>query len=551
MWPTLRQPIVTASQLAEAGRMSKNSQGRSSLRVLFVSSEVYPLAKSGGLADVSAALPMALAELGAEMQLLLPGYPAALEVATNRSVELEIADFMDSGVTRLIAARTPDTGLPIWLVDCPALFERSGGLYQDGSGADWPDNAKRFAVLSSAAAWLALGKWVPDWRADVVHANDWHAGLVAPLIANASGKKPGTIFTMHNLAYQGLFPASVFRELGLPPETFDPDGLEFYGKVCFLKAGMRYSDQLTTVSPTYAREILTPEFGYGLEGLLQVRSRDLSGILNGVDYRIWNPSKDPHLANNYDAQDLAAKRHCKTALQRELHLEPVPDVPLVIYISRMTDQKMADSVLEALPAILDRGLQFALLGDGDPSIEERVQNAGRCYAGQVSARIGYQESLAHQFLGGADILLHPARFEPCGLTQLYAMRYGTLPIVRRVGGLADTIVGANEDTMRDGTATGFTFEEATSRDMVSALDRALSIYRQPVVWRKMQRRAMSRDFGWKCSAQRYLELYRRVAPEVEQGRVRGGIHDAGPARRDRKKRPSFLGARRSAGGQGP
>jgi starch synthase len=482
------------------------------LRVLFVSSEVYPLAKSGGLADVSAALPIALTELGADMQLLLPGYPAALEAAADKSVELEIADFMNSGVMRLIAARTPDSGLPVWLVDCPVLFKRSGGLYQDGHGADWPDNAKRFAVLSHAAARLALGEWAPDWRPDVVHCNDWHAGLVAPLVASAPGKKPRTVFTIHNLAYQGLFPASVFPELGLPPGMFDQDGLEFYGKVCFLKAGIQYSHQLTTVSPTYAREILTPEFGCGLEGLLQARSGDLIGILNGVDYRIWNPSNDPHLADTYGAQDIAGKRHCKTALQRDLGLEPVPDVPLMIYMSRMTDQKMADSVLEALPAILDRGVQFALLGDGDPSIEERIQIAGRCHTGQVSMHIGYQEPLAHRFLAGADILLHPARFEPCGLTQLYAMRYGTLPIVRRTGGLADTIVGANEETMRDGPATGFTFEKATARDMVSALDQALSIYRQPVLWRKMQRRAMSQDFGWKRSAQRYLELYQRVAP---------------------------------------
>jgi starch synthase len=484
------------------------------LHVLFISSEVYPLAKSGGLADVSAALPMAPTELGADMELLLPGYPAALEAAANKSVGVEIADFMDSGMTRLIAARTPDTGLRVWLVDCPALFKRSGGLYQDGRGADWPDNAKRFAVLCHDAARLALGEWAPDWRADVVHANDWHAGLVAPLIARAPGKKPGTIFTMHNLAYQGLFPASVLPELDLPPGTFDPDGPEFYGKVCFLKAGIRYSDQLTTVSPTYAREILTPEYGCGLEGLLHRRSRDLLGILNGVDYRIWNPSNDRYLADNYGAQDIAGKRHCKTALQRELHLEPVPDVPLVIYMSRMTDQKMADSVLEALPAILDRGVQLALLGDGDPSIEERIQNAGRCHIGQVSTHIGYQEPVAHRFQAGADILLHPSRFELFGLTQLYAMRYGTLPIVRRIGGLADTIVDTNEEMLRDGTATGFTFEKATARDMISALDRALSIYRQPVVWRKMQRRVMSQDFGWEHSAQRHLELYQRVAPEA-------------------------------------
>jgi starch synthase len=361
---------------------------------------------------------------------------------------------------------------------------------------------------------LALGAWVPAWQADVVHANDWHAGLVAPLISTAPGRKPGTIFTMHNLAYQGLFPASVFHELGLPSAMFNPDALEFYGQVSFLKAGVRYSDQLTTVSPTYAQEILTAEFGCGLEGLLRARRRDLSGILNGVDYRIWSPANDPHLAENYGAQDIAGKRHCKAALQRELQLEAAPDTALVIYISRMSDQKMTDTVLEALPAILDRGVQFALLGDGDPWLEQRFEDVGRRYPGQVAVRIGYEEPLAHRFQAGADILLHPARFEPCGLTQLYAMRYGTLPIVRRVGGLADTVIDTNEQTLRDGSATGFTFERANARDMIAGLDRALSAYRQPVVWRKVQRAAMSQNFGWKRSAQRYLELYQRVAPDA-------------------------------------
>ena len=481
------------------------------MRILFVSSEIYPLAKSGGLADVSAALPMALTDLGADMHLLLPGYPLALETAANKSVELEIADFMSSGPTRLIAARPPDTGLPLWLIDCPALFRRPGGLYQDVHGADWPDNAKRFAVLSHAAALLARGAWLPDWHADIVHANDWHAGLIAPLIAFAAGKKPGTVFTLHNLAYQGTFPPTVFPDLSLPESIYDPDGVEFYGKVSFLKAGIRYSDQITTVSPTYAREALTPDFGCGLDGLLQSRRQDFTVILNGVDYGIWDPTNDRHLPQSYGPRSIAGKRRCKEDLQHALNLDPVPDVPLLIYMSRMTSQKMTDVLLEALPAILDRGVQLAVLGKGNPSLEEQLQSAGRRYAGRVATRIGYDEDLAHRFQAGADSLLHPSRFEPCGLTQLYAMRYGTLPIVRRVGGLADTIVDANDRTMRDGTATGFTFEEATAVSMVEALDRALSIYRQPVLWRKVQRTAMVRDFGWEQSARRYLEIYRRCA----------------------------------------
>jgi starch synthase len=483
------------------------------VRALFVSSEIYPLAKTGGLADVSAALPMALTELGADMQLLLPGYPLALEAAANKSVVLELGDFMGSGVTRLIRARTPDTALPLWLVDCPALFARRGGLYQDESGSDWPDNAKRFAMLSHAAARLALGEWAPDWCAEVVHANDWHAGLVAPLIAAASAqRRPGTLFTMHNLAFQGLFDASVLPELDLPPHFFNADGIEFYGRASFLKAGIRYSDRLTTVSPTYAREILTPAFGCGLEGLLQARHGDLSGILNGVDYRVWDPATDICLSHNFSAQSIARKRSCKIALQDELGLDARPDVPLLIYMSRMTDQKMADTLLEALPAILARDVQLAVLGEGDPVLEERITREAQNRTDQMAVRIGYEESLAHRLHAGADILLHPSRFEPCGLTQLYALRYGTVPIVRRIGGLTDTIVDANDVTIHDGTATGFAFEEAVANHMIDALDRALALYRQPVIWRRLQRSAMTQDFGWERSARQYLALYQKVAP---------------------------------------
>lgn len=484
------------------------------MRVLFVSSEIYPLAKTGGLADVSAALPMALTVLGVDVQLLMPGYPKAIEAAANKSVRLELADFMGAGTLRLISARTPDTALPIWLVDCPALFERSGGLYQDQHGTEFPDNAKRFAAFNHIAARLSLGELVPGWRADVVHANDWHAGLLPVLLSQAHGKRPGTIFTMHNLAYQGLFPAELYAQLYLPEEALTPDGLEFFGKISFLKAGIRYADRLTTVSPSYAREILTPEYGCGLEGLLQARRGDLTGILNGVDHRIWDPATDPHLSGNYAARDIRGKQACKAALQAELHLESAPEAPLVIYASRMTDQKMADVVLEALPSILERDVQFALLGEGDSSLEDRFQDTGRRYPGRIATRIGYEEPLAHRFQAGADILLHPSRFEPCGLTQLYAMRYGTVPVVRRIGGLADTIVDANDRTVRSGTATGFAFEQATAADMTGCLDRSLKLYRQPLAWRRLQRQAMRQDFGWDRSARQYLKLYQHVVPEA-------------------------------------
>jgi starch synthase len=482
------------------------------MRVLFASSEIYPLAKTGGLADVAASLPLALAELGVEISLLMPGYPQAIASATKKSVVVEIPDLAGAGMTRLIAARVPDTDLPLWLVDCPTLFDRPGGLYQDERGLDWPDNAQRFALFSRVAALLSAGDLVPEWRADLVHANDWHTGLVPAYLEARPDKGPATLFTIHNLAYQGQFSGSVFPGLELPAEIFTADGIEFYGGVSFLKAGIRYCDQLTTVSPSYAQEIMTPEFGCGLDGLLRRRASQICGILNGVDYRLWNPTRDPHLPATFTRRDLSGKRRCKEALQAELGLAIEPDAPLIAYVSRITDQKMADTVLDAMPSILDRGARFALLGQGDPALEGRFRDAAQRYPGKLAVRIGHEEPLEHRLHAGADLLLHPSRFEPCGLAPLYAMRYGTLPIVRNVGGLADTVTDANENTLRLGTATGFAFREPTAPAMLACIDRAIALYGQPVAWRKMQYEAMDQDFGWDSSARDYLALYRKLAP---------------------------------------
>jgi starch synthase len=484
------------------------------LRVLFVSSEIYPLAKTGGLADVSATLPRMLAALGVEVHLVLPGYPRAMQSVANKEVVTEFPNFIGTGAVRLISGRTPDSGLPIWLVDCPALFRRSGGLYQDEAGEEWPDNAQRFALFSHVAARLSLGRLVPAWRADVVHANDWHAGLVPAILAGGGGSRPATVFTMHNLAFQGLFPAAVYPELGLSDYGVGLDELEFYGKISFLKAGIRYSDSLTTVSPTYAQQILTAEYGCGLDGLLQTRAADLVGILNGVDYRIWNPATDVHLPMNFGPQDLAGKQACKAALQEEFGLEIDPQAALVVFMSRITDQKMADVVAAVLPEIVESGAQCVLFGDGDRHLEAEFRSAARSRAGRVAARNNYEEPLAHRLLAGGDILLHPARFEPCGLTQLYAMRYGTLPIVRSTGGLSDTVVNADDSSLGAGRATGFVFEQATAPEMLNCLKRALILYRQPLVWRKVQRQAMAQNFDWADSAHRYLAHYRDLTADA-------------------------------------
>ena len=421
---------------------------------------------------------------------------------------------MGFGLARLIGARTPDTGLPLWLVDCPRLFRRAGGLYQDENRQDWPDNAERFAVLNHVAARLGAGRMLPGVAADIVHANDWHLGLLPLLLAGMDAPRPACVLTMHNLAYQGVFPAEHFPKLGLSNEAFSPDGVEYYGQISFLKAGIRHADQITTVSPTYAREILTPGYGCGLENVLKARASVLSGILNGIDHKVWDPANDPYLTHSFSSRDLQGKRACKTDLQRELGLDASESTPLVAYLSRMTDQKMTDVVVEAWSRMLEKDLQVAILGEGDPAIEIGFRMAAQRYPGKAAVHIGYDEPLAHRLLAGADILLHPSRFEPCGLTHRYAMRYGSLPIVRLTGGLADTVVDCDDRTMRDGTANGFAFEAVTADEMLTCLDRALAVYGQPVSWRRTQRRAMEGFHGWEAAARRYIEIYRRLAPNA-------------------------------------
>ncbi len=484
------------------------------MRVLFASAEAYPLAKTGGLGDVSGALPSVLADLGVDVQLILPAYPQALSAVADKSVAAELASRDGSGPIRLISARMPDNRLPVWLVDCPALYGRPGNPYRDEAGREWPDNAQRFATFCRVAAGLARGELVTGWRADVVHANDWHAGLLPIVLGTRQEERPATIFTIHNLAYQGLFPRSALPATELPGELFTPDGLEFYGQISFLKAGIRFSDHITTVSPSYAREIMTPDYGCGLDGLLRQRMSDVTGILNGVDYRVWNPSTDPHLPVNFASVDLSGKRLCKLELQRELALNVDSCTPLIVWLSRITDQKMADIVCHALHMILERDVQLALLGEGDPVLEAKFREAAQHYPSRLAVWIRYEEPLAHRLLAGADLLLYPSRFEPCGLTPLYAMRYGTLPIVRHVGGLSDTVVDATEWTIRGGSATGFAFRDASTVSMLDCLDRAIALHTRQAGWRKMQRRAMSREFGWGDSARRYLAIYRKLAPNA-------------------------------------
>ena len=479
------------------------------MRLLYVTSEVFPLAKTGGLADVSAALPAALGEFGIDVRLLMPGYPQAIDRALNSRTIARLGDILGCGEVQLIAGRLPDSDVPVWLVDCPALYDRAGGIYQNEDGNDWPDNARRFALLNHVGAVIALAGGPDRWRPDIVHSHDWHAGLLPLLLAPAK-PRPATVLTIHNLAYQGVFDGTGLEMLGLVDDPQVASTVEFYGRLSFLKAGIGCADALTTVSPTYAREILTAEYGCGLDGMLRERADRLMGIMNGVDYRVWGPAVDSHIVANYTPQRLSGKRACKAAIQEELGLEVGSEIPLVAFTSRLAHQKMPDIVLEALPALLAQGIQFALVAEGDADYAGRFHELAASHPGRVAVR-AYQEPLAHRLLAGADILLHPSRYEPCGLAPIYAMRYGTVPVVRRSGGMADSVVGAEQKTIQSGTATGFSFENPTTGDLIDCVQRALACYRQPIAWRRIQSRAMRQDFGWRRSAQAYAELYRTLA----------------------------------------
>jgi starch synthase len=476
------------------------------MQVLYVSTEVYPALKTGGLADVNAALPPALIRLGADVRLLLPGFPALLKAAG----QLELVATLDTvfGTAPVQVSRGTLDGVPAYFIEAPEFYARPGGPYTDAKGQDWPDNHLRFALLGWVAARFADGAF-DGWRPDIVHGHDWHAGLAPAYLAARGGDRPGSVFTVHNLSYQGQFPAETFSALRLPPHFFGLQGLEFYGKVNFMKSGLHYADRITTVSPTYAREIQTAGQGCGMEGLLHSRAGALTGILNGVDSQEWNPASDPRLPARYDAGHVEGKAICRTALQAGLGLATDAPGPLFGVVSRLTTQKGLDLLLEALPPLIAGGGQLALLGAGDAGLEQGFLVAAAANPHSVAVQIGYDENRARRIVAGADVIVVPSRFEPCGLTQMYGLAYGTLPLVRRVGGLADTVTDA---AAPDGN--GFVFEEANAAALGAALERVFSLWRKPHNWAKLRRQAMRADFGWEPSARRYLDLYRGLRPHA-------------------------------------
>jgi starch synthase len=477
------------------------------MRVLHVASEVYPLIKTGGLADVAAALPAALLQIGVDARILVPGYPAVLEKMADLRHVRTLADPWTSGGTALMLGRTPD-GVACYVVDAPEMYGRPGNPYLGPDGKDWPDNHFRFALLSWVAAWFAGADGGWRWRPDVVHGHDWQAGLASAYLTLGGGPRPATILTIHNIAYQGLFPASLLGPLQLPASSFAVDGVEYYDQIGFLKAGLFYSDRISTVSPTYAQEIQAPDGGYGLHGLLASRAGDLWGILNGVDYDVWSPDTDTSIVQRYDADNLDAKAANKAALQEEFGLEQRAEAPLFGVVSRLTPMKGFDLLLSAIPPLVEEGAQFALLGSGEGWLEEGFRALAEQFPGQVGVFLGYDEPLSHRVQAGSDVILLPSRSEPCGLIQLYGLRYGTLPLVRRAGGLADTVADAQDSAIDRGEATGFVFDNASVDELLSACRRALALWRDPARWRSVQRAAMAKDFSWEASARRYLDMYR-------------------------------------------
>ena len=476
------------------------------MKVLFVASECVPFVKTGGLADVVGALPAALADQDVEVRVLLPGYPP-VKAALPKAKVLRQFPRSFGGRGQLIAGEA--AGLSLLALDAPHLYDRPGNPYLGPNGKDWPDNHLRYGALCRVAARIAVDG-CNGWQPDVVHLHDWQAGLTAAYMKLGRGKAPPSVITIHNIAFQGLFPRQTMETLGLPAKGFHHEGFEFFGKVGFLKAGLFYADRITTVSPTYARELMSAEFGMGLEGVIAARRSEVSGILNGIDLEIWNPETDPKIEKGYSLRGLARKAANRKALAERFGLDPSAAGPLFCVVSRLTRQKGLDLLLEALPRLLGSGARLAVLGSGDADLEKVYAAAARDHPGQIGVEIGYDEPLSHLMQAGADSILVPSRFEPCGLTQLYGLRYGTLPLVARTGGLADTVIDANEAALQAGVATGFQFAPIATGPLADAIDRCCDAFADKKLWTAMIRRAMKHPVGWEASAAAYAGIYRAL-----------------------------------------
>ena len=476
-------------------------------RILYITSEAFPLIKTGGLADVAGSLPAALLKQSQDVRVLLPAYKEVLQKIKNKKV-LAKTSYYNLAV-EIIKTRLPGTKVTVWLVDCPAVFDRPGGPYTDHHGQAWHDNALRFSILCHAAVDIALNKLKLKWKPNVLHCNDWQTGLV-PALLSLHKKKPATIFTIHNLAYQGIFDKQTFSDLHLPKQLWHMEGIEFHGQMSFIKGGLAYADKITTVSNNYAQEILRPEYGYGYDGLLKYRKKHLSGILNGIDEKNWNPGTDNHLHQKYNRRSLDKKTLNKKALQKKLSLSVDISIPLLGMVSRLVEQKGLEIILQSLAILMTKPIQLVILGTGETHYEIQLNKWAQMYPKQLKVVIGYDESLAHRIEAASDMYLMPSTFEPCGLNQLYSLRYGTLPIVTAVGGLADTVFDSTEKNIKNGSANGFILKNKSALALLSAIQLALALYKKPDIWRQLQLNAMSGDFSWQSSAEKYIKLYKQA-----------------------------------------
>ncbi|HYE36353.1 glycogen synthase GlgA [Methylocaldum sp.] len=471
-------------------------------KILFVTSEAYPLIKTGGLADVSGSLPIALKGLGHDVRILLPGYALAIAAGHFEQVKLLHGD----GEIAILEGLLPDSPVPVWLLAHAQYFGRPGNPYLGPDGKPWSDNPERFSLLCHVAVETAMDRLGLRWKPDIVHCNDWQTGLVPALLSDEPGR-PATVFTIHNLAYQGVFSYETFVRLRLPNRFWSCQALEFYNQLSFIKGGLVFADRINTVSPNYAEEIQSEEFGAGLEGLLRHRRERLSGILNGIDADAWNPATDPFIPTNYDIDSLEKRPANKTALQQAFKLARDDGITLMAWVGRLVQQKGIDLVIELLPKLMQMPIQLVIVGSGEARYEQILLHWARLYPDRISVKLGYDEAIAHLIEAGTDLFLMPSRFEPCGLNQMYSQRYGAVPIVRHVGGLADTVADANATNLSLGQATGVVFRDATADDLFQALNRGFVLCQNKVLCRKVQRAGMSKDFSWRQSAQRYLELY--------------------------------------------
>jgi starch synthase len=474
------------------------------MKILSVASEVFPLVKTGGLADVVGALPPALAVHGVHATTFVPGYPG---LAAQLKKKKEVHAYADLFGARASILHGEAAGLELFVLNAPKLFDRKGGPYGDPTGADHTDNWQRFAAFSRAAADIAGGA-LKGYAPDIVHAHDWQAAMTLAYLRYDDAAIP-SVMTVHNLAFQGQFPVSIFPQLGLPASALALDGVEYYGGVGYLKAGLQAASVITTVSPTYAQEIRTPEFGMGLDGMMNVRAGDLQGIVNGIDTDIWNPETDPHLARKFSARSLKARKANKAALEERFGLNR-GEGPLFSVISRLTWQKGMDILVGTVDGLVAAGGRLVVLGSGDAALEGALLAAASRHRGRIGFVVGYNEPLSHLLQGGADAILIPSRFEPCGLTQLYGLRYGCVPVVARTGGLADTVIDANEAALSAGVATGFQYQPSAPDGLYHAITRAIAVHARPDAWSAMQRQGMKSDVSWTKSAARYVELYRSL-----------------------------------------